>query len=154
MRFGREKTPAITTLETPFEIGRANVLMKHEAPKVALFATGPLVHAALMAAQSLEQEGIPVSVTNVHTIKPLDTETVVREARLARAVVSIEEHQVTGGLGSAIAETLVRECPVAMEFIGVQDRFGQSGTPDELYAHYGMDASHIIQSAKKVIARA
>jgi transketolase len=154
IRLAREKTPIITTEETPFEIGRANVLMKHEAPKVALFATGPLVHAALMAAQSLEQEGIPVSVTNVHTIKPLDTETVVREARLARAVVSIEEHQVTGGLGSAIAETLVRECPVAMEFIGVQDRFGQSGTPDELYAHYGMDASHIIQSAKKVIARA
>lgn len=153
MRFGREKTPAITTAESPFEIGKANVLMQHEAPKVALFATGPLVHAALVAARELEKAGIPVSVTNIHTIKPLDTGTVVREARAAGAVVTIEEHQITGGLGGAIAETLARECPVPVEFIGVQDMFGQSGTPDELYSHYGMDVSHIIEAAKKSISR-
>lgn len=153
MRFGREKTPAITTAETPFVIGKANVLISHDAPKVALFATGPLVHAALVAAAALEQEGIPASVTNVHTIKPLDVETIAREASRAGAAVTIEEHQTTGGMGSAIAEALARTTPVPMEFIGVQDKFGQSGTPDELYTHYNMDAAHIIEAAKKVISR-
>ena len=153
MRFGREKTPVITTAETPFEIGKANVLIAHESPNVALFATGPLVHAAMIAAKALEQEGIHASVTNVHTIKPLDRETVVRESRVARAVVTIEEHQTTGGLGSAIAEALAREAPTPIEFIGVQDMFGQSGTPDELYAHYHMDVPHIIEAAKKAISR-
>ncbi len=158
MRFGREKTPLITTASTPFEIGKANVLWTpfdsaQGKPQVALFATGPLVHAALMAAVELEKQGIQASVTNVHTIKPLDSETVVREASLAGAVVTIEEHQVTGGLGGAIAEALARECPVPMEFIGVQNMFGQSGTPDELYAHYGMDVAHIIEAAKKVRTR-
>ena len=153
MRFGREKTPAVTTVDTPFEIGRANVLIKHDAPKVALFATGPLVHATMLAAVELEKEGILASVVNVHTIKPLDREIVVREARLAGGVVTIEEHQTTGGLGGAIAEVLAREAPVPMEFIGVHDLFGQSGTPDELYAHYEMDTSHIIQAAKKILAR-
>ncbi len=153
MRFGREKTPAITTADTPFAIGHANVLVSHDSPQVALFATGPLVHEALVAAVELEKQGIMASVINVHTIKPLDTETVVREARAAGAVVTIEEHQITGGLGGAIAEVLSRECPVPMEFIGVQNMFGQSGTPDELYSHYGMDASHIIESAKKVRSR-
>lgn len=153
MRFGREKTPAITTSETPFSIGKANVLMKHDAPKVALFATGPLVHSALVAAVELEKQGIPASVTNVHTIKPLDMETVVREATLAGAVVSIEEHQTTGGLGGAIAEALSRSNPVPMAYIGVQDRFGQSGTPDELYRHYKMDTPHIIETAKDLVTR-
>jgi transketolase len=153
MRFGREKTPVITTAETPFEIGKANVLVQHEAPQVALFATGPLVHSALMAAAELETHGVLASVINVHTIKPLDAETVVREAKKAGAVVTIEEHQVTGGLGGAIAETLAREHPVPVEFIGVQNLFGQSGTPEELYAHYGMDVSHIIEAAKKVRTR-
>ncbi len=153
MRFGREKTPAITTAETPFEIGKANVLITHEAPHVALFATGPLVHSALIAAHELEKEGISATVTNVHTIKPLDEETVVREAKSAGAVVTIEEHQITGGLGSAIAEALARVNPVPMEFIGVQNQFGQSGTPDQLYAHYGMDVPHIIAAVKKVRSR-
>ena len=106
-----------------------------------------------MAAAALEQEGISASVTNVHTIKPLDAETVVREAALAGAVVTIEEHQITGGLGGAISEVLARAHPVPMEFIGVQDLFGQSGTPDELYVHYKMDTVHIIEAAKKVISR-
>ncbi len=153
MRFGREKTPVITTAETPFSIGKANVLIQHDSPKVAIFATGPLVHSALLAAQALEKEGIAASVTNVHTIKPLDAETVEREAKLAGAVVTVEEHQITGGLGGAIAEVLAQSSPVPMEFIGVQDLFGQSGTPDELYAHYKMDVPHIIEAAKKVLSR-
>ena len=153
MRFGREKTPAITTAETPFTIGKANVLVTQDAPKVALIATGPLVHAALVAAAELEKQGVAASVINVHTIKPLDAETIIREATSAGAVVTIEEHQTTGGLGSAVAEVLSRAKPVPMEYIGVQDQFGQSGTPDELYTHYKMDASHIIESALKVISR-
>lgn len=153
MRFGREKTPLVTTAETPFEIGKANVLMSQEAPQVALFATGPLIHSALMAAAELEKQGTLASVTNIHTIKPIDREVVAREAKKAGAVVTIEEHQMTGGLGGAVAEVLVREAPVPQEFIGVQDLFGQSGTPDELYAHYGMDVPHIIEAVKKVRAR-
>lgn len=153
MRFGREKTPMITTAETPFEMGKANVLMSHKAPYAALFATGPLVHTAMRAAVELEKLGYPVSVTNIHTIKPIDRETIVREATLAQVVVTVEEHQTTGGLGSAVAEVLVREAPVPMEMIGVQNMFGQSGTPDELYTHYGMDVAHIVEATKKVISR-
>ena len=153
IRFGREKTAVMTTAETPFEIGKANVLVSHETPKVVLFATGPLVHATLLAAAQLEAEGVPATVVNVHTIKPLDNETIVRETKKARAVVTIEEHQTTGGLGSAIAEVLAREYPSPIEYIGVHDRFGQSGTPDELYKEYGMDVSHIIEAAQKAISR-
>ncbi len=153
MRFGREKTPMMTTAETPFEIGKANVLMHADDAKVAIFATGSLVHSALVAAKQLENEGIPATVVNIHTIKPIDREAVVREARAARAVVTVEEHQTTGGLGGAVAEVLALECPVPMEFIGVHNMFGQSGTPDELYAHYKMDPASIIEAAKKAISR-
>jgi len=154
IRLGREKTPLMTTADTPFEIGKAHVMWQGPTlPQVALFATGPLLHNALIAARELEAAGIAVTVTNVHTIKLLDTETIVREARAAGAVVTVEEHQVAGGLGSAIAETLARECPVPMEFIGVHDQFGQSGEPKELIAHYGMDAEHIFAAAKKALTR-
>ena len=153
MRWGREKTPIMTTAETPFEIGKAQVFWKSDAPSVAIFATGPLVHNALLAARELESAGIAVTVVNIHTIKPLDRETIVREAKAAGAVVTVEEHQVAGGLGGAIAELLALEYPVPMEFIGVHDRFGQSGTSKELNSEYGMDASHICEAVKKVIAR-
>ncbi len=89
----------------------------------------------------------------IHTIKPLDTATIVREVKKAKAVVTVEEHQTTGGLGGAIAECLAHECPAPIEFIGVHDRFGQSGTPDELYAEYGMDVPHIIEAVKKAVSR-
>lgn len=150
MRFGREKTPVMTTDVTPFEIGKAIVMWNPAAPAVALFATGPLVFNALMAARELEKEGIQVSVTNVHTIKPLDEETIVREAKAAGAVVTIEEHQVAGGMGSAIAELLARKAPTRMVFIGVHDKFGQSGTPAELIEHYGMGISHIVEAARQM----
>lgn len=153
MRFGREKTPIITTAETPFEIGKANVLVNPEHPQVAIFATGTLVHTALIAAKKLAEEGMQASVINVHTIKPLDDETVRREAERAGAVVTVEEHQITGGLGGAIAESLARAKPVPMEFVGVRDMFGQSGTPDELYAHYGMNMETIIASARAARSR-
>ena len=153
MRFGREKTAVMTTAETPFEIGKANVLWTSESPAVAIFATGSLVYNALAAAKALEEKGMQVSVINIHTIKPLDRETIVREARAAGAVVTVEEHQVAGGLGSAIAEVLAAECPTLIEFIGVHDQFGQSGTPDELIKHYKMDAESIVAAAEKVISR-
>ncbi len=153
LRFGREKTPIMTTAESPFEIGKANVVWRSDSPAVAIFATGPLVHNALLAARELEGQGVNVTVTNVHTIKPLDTETVVSLARAAGAVVTVEEHQTTGGLGGAIAELLAREYPVPMEFIGVHDMFGQSGTPKELIEHYGMGVSHIVEAVKRAAGR-
>ena len=155
MRWGRDKTPVMTTGETPFEIGKANVLWTPEVtpPEVAIFATGHLVYQALLAARQLEGEGVAVTVVNVHTIKPLDRETILREARAAGAVVTVEEHQVMGGFGSAIAELLAQECPLPVEFIGVHDQFGQSGEPSELVEHYHMGTSHIMEAVKKVIGR-
>lgn len=152
MRFGREKTPIMTTAETPFEIGKVQMFWKSEAPKVALFATGPLLHNALCAAKELEKENVAVTVTNVATIKPLDP-TIVEVARAAGAVVTVEEHQVQGGLGSAIAELLAKSTPLSMEMVGMQDSFGQSGTPAELIEHYGMGVQGIIAAVKKVVSR-
>jgi transketolase len=153
LRFGREKTPTMTTAETPFEIGKANVMWKVDNPQVAIFATGALLHNALLAARELEKEGITVTVVNVHTIKPLDRETIIREAKSAGAVVTVEEHQIAGGLGGAIAELLASDSPMPIEFIGVHDHFGQSGEPKELIEHYGMGVSHIIEAVKRAAAR-
>ena len=153
MRWGREKTPLLTTAESPFEIGKANVFWTSESPVVAIFATGPFAHNALLAARELEGQGIAVTVTNVHTIKPLDKETIVSLARSAGAVVTVEEHQISAGFGSAVAEFLAAEFPVPMEFIGMHDQFGQSGTPKELIEHYRMGVSHIIDAVKKVAGR-
>ena len=160
MRFGREKTPVMTTPETPFEIGKASVLwhaesstQKAESRKaVAIFGTGPLVYNALLAARELEKEGIDATVVNVATIKPLDP-AIVEIAKAAGAVVTVEEHQVNGGLGGAISERLSANYPLPTEFIGVQNQFGQSGDPKELIEHYGMGVSHIVAAAKKAIGR-
>ena len=153
MRFGREKTPVMTTAETPFEIGKVQVFWKSEASKVAIFATGPFIYNALCAAQELEKENIAVTVVNVATIKPLD-EKIIEIAKEAGAVVTVEEHQVNGGLGSAIAELLSKNAPMPIEMIGVQNQFGQSGEPKELIEHYGMGIAHIKDAAKKAISRA
>lgn len=153
IRLAREKTPLMTTAETPFVFGKANVVSSPESPAAVIFATGPLLFNALVAARDLAQEGVLVTVANVHTIKPFDIETVVAEAKKAGAVVSVEEHQITGGLGSAVAEVLAQECPVPQEFIGVHDQYGQSGEPKELIEHYGMGVSHIVAAVHKVIGR-
>ena len=152
MRFGRDKTPMMTTADSPFEIGKVNIVWSSEVPKVAIFATGPLMYQALLAARDLEKEGIQVSVTNVHTLKPLD-EKVIDIAKKAGAVVTVEEHQITGGLGGAVAELLAQHSPLPFEFIGVKDRFGQSGEPKELMTYYELDAAHIIEAARKAISR-
>src|SRR6185503_8611726 len=115
----------------------------------AIFATGSLLHNALKAANELQKEGIEVTVTNIHTIKPIDTEAIMREAKRAGAVVSVEEHQINGGLGSAIAEVLAREYPTVMEFVAVKDEFGQSGTAAELIEAYGLGVKDIVAAVKK-----
>ena len=155
MRFGREKTPLMTTPETSFEIGKAIIVWKSESlpSQVAIFATGPILFNALLAGRELEKQGIGVVVVNVHTVKPLDSELIVTLAKECRAVVTVEEHQITGGLGGAIAELLAREAPTPIEFIGVHDRFGQSGTMTELYKEYGLTAEDITKAAQKVLLR-
>jgi transketolase len=157
LRFARENTPIVTTEKTPFEIGKANVLrdpelVKPRSSQVAIIACGPLVYNALIAAEELSKEGIECSVVNNHTVKPMDEETITRVAREAEAVVTVEEHQVHGGMGSAVAEVLAKKCPVPMEFVGVQDQFGQSGEPNELVEHYGMGVEGIKDAVRRIIA--
>lgn len=152
MRFGREKTPMITTRETPFEIGKAYELWRtEEHPRVAIIATGPLVHESLKAARTLAEQGIGSVVLNVHTIKPLDEETIVALARECGAVVTVEEHQVAGGLGGAVAELLARTHPTPMAFVGVQDKFGQTGAPETLLQHYKLNANSIIEAVQDLV---
>jgi len=153
LRFAREKTPIFTTEKTPFEIGKANVLWEGDMPEVVLIACGNLVHNALIAAKEIKEEGIESTVINNHTIKPIDAETIITHAKKAGAVVTVEEHQIAGGMGSAVAEVLAQKYPVPIEFIGVRDQFGQSGTPDELIAHYGMDVPAIKKAVKNVVGR-
>lgn len=153
IRLAREKTPIMTTEETPFEIGKAYVFWKGENPQVSFFATGALLHNALSVARELQKEGIESEVINVSTIKPLDRETIIASAKRSGAVVTVEEHQKAGGFGSAIAECLSSEYPTPIEFIGVPDVFGQSGKPEELIEHYSMGISHIKEAAKKVLSR-
>ena len=153
IRLARAGSPVFTTKDTPFEIGKAEVLFESDSPEVAIIATGNLVHNALLAANDLEQEGLGVIVVNNHTIKPIDKNTIIDVAKKAGAVVTVEEHQVAGGAGSAVAEVLAQEYPVPIEFIGVQDQFGQSGEPKELIEHYGMGVESIKDAVKKVIGR-
>ncbi|MDE2079081.1 MAG: transketolase family protein [Patescibacteria group bacterium] len=151
LRFGREKMPVFTTADTPFEIGKAYYVWKPEKPKVAIIACGALVYEALKAAKKLEAEGIPVTVVNSHTIKPLDEKTILAAAKEAGAVVTCEEHVVAGGLGGAVAELLASKHPVPMRFIGIHDRFGQSGTPKELFKEYKLTADDIAEAAKELL---
>lgn len=153
LRFTRSETPAFTTKETPFEIGKANILWESPSPQIALIACGPLVYNALYAASDLSEEGIGTIVINNHSVKPMDEKCVIDAAKRAGAVVTIEEHQVSGGMGGAVAEVLSQNHPVPMEFIGVHDSFGQSGNPDELMVHYGMDRESIKKACRKVLHR-
>jgi transketolase len=151
LRLAREKTAIITTPSTPFELGKAQELWRSSNPKVVLIATGTLVHNALLAAVQLERAGVGSIVLNIHTIKPLDESAIIAAARECGAVVSIEEHQIAGGLGSVVAECLAKNCPTRQAFIGVHDRFGQSGTMQELWKEYGMRLEDIVEAARKAI---
>ncbi len=145
LRFGRQASPVLTTPETPFQIGKALLLWDTEKPRVAILSTGSLSATALSTAEALSKEGVETLVLHVPTIKPLDTEAVISVAKRAGRIITLEEHQVAGGLGSAVAELLSEQNPVPIRRLGVQDSFGQSGTPDELLAHYGLDATALIK---------
>lgn len=155
IRLAREKTSVITTEETPFEIGKANLLYGNPDVKadVGIIATGALVHKALLVAETLKKEKISVKVLNMHTIKPLDEDAVHMLAKDCGALVTVEEHQIAGGLGGAVAEYLSAVRPTPIEFVGVRDQFGQSGTPNELIEYYGMGEFAITNAVKAVLKR-
>ncbi len=151
LRFAREATPVFTTKGTPFKIGRAEIFRK--GGDVTIIACGPTVHEALLAADDLEKDGLSVGVINNHTVKPLDEETIIEAAGRTGAVVTAEDHQVMGGMGSAVAEVLSKNEPVPIEMIGVQDRWGESGEPNELMREFHLVAEDIKKAVKKVVRR-
>jgi transketolase len=154
LRFGREKSPIITTEETPFRPGVAEVFWQSKNPQAAIIACGILVYNALLAAKELwEEEKIPTIVLNNHSIKPLDERLILEVAKKCGAVVTVEEHQIHGGLGGAVAEFLAKKFPVPMEFIGLKDTFGESGPPTALIEKYGMGVKDIKKAVKKVLSR-
>ncbi|MBO4282894.1 MAG: transketolase family protein [Bacteroidales bacterium] len=151
LRYGRPKVPNFTDPDQKFVIGKAITLQ--EGSDVSLFATGHLVYPALEAAEILREKGVSAEVINIHTIKPLDTEAILRSVRKTGCAVSCEEHSIIGGLGDSIAQTLVRNHLCPLEYVAMQDAFGQSGTPDELLHYYGLDKEHIVEAALKAIQR-
>jgi transketolase len=151
LRLGREKTPLFTTDDTPFEIGKAQIF--REGRDVTIAAAGPQVYYALDAAEQLKKEKIDCEVINVASVKPLDEATLVKSVKKTGAIVTAEEHQITGGVGSAVAECLSRNFPVPQEFVGMPDHFGESGEQAELIAKWGMDTQAIIKAVKKIIKR-
>lgn len=148
LRIARDDTATFTTKDTPFEIGRAYVL--REGKDVSLIATGRMTYYALLAAGKLAHDGVDAEVVHVPTIKPLDTETILTSVRKTRAVVTAEEHQAVGGLGGAIAELTSSEFPVPIKRVGVADRFGESGSPEELFELMGLTTKHIVFAAHDV----
>lgn len=153
LRFTREKTPVMTTAKTPFEIGKSVIMYEAKNSQASIIACGPLLYNALRAAHVLAEDGVLVTVINNHSIKPLDEAGLLLSVAKTGAVVTVEEHQIAGGMGSAVAELLAKKHPVPIEFVGVKDLFGQSGSPDELIEHYGMGVQSIKEAVIKVIGR-
>lgn len=153
LRFAREATPVFTTDSTLFAIGKAEIFRDPStgSGQVAIIGCGPLVYNCLVAAEKLSKQGIEAVVINNHTIKPIDEKTIIRAAKETGAIVTVEEHQVMGGMGSAVAEVLAKNYPVPIEMIGVQDRWGESGEPEELIEHFGLGVDSIIKAVKKVV---
>jgi transketolase len=151
LRFGRPVVPIFTPADQTFEIGKA--WMVNEGKDVTIIATGHLVWEAVKAGEMLAELGIDAEIINIHTIKPLDEEAVLKSVAKTRCVVSAEEHNRLGGLGDSIAQLLIKNDPVPMEYIAVDDSFGESGTPEELMKKYGLDDIHIVEAVKKVLAR-
>lgn len=152
IRFVREKTPIITTEETPFNFGKIEKFWLSQNPEVIIFATGHLLYQALLAAKELKEEGIEVIVANVHTIKPLDGKTILELVENVKGVVTVEDHQVMGGMGSAISEFLAKHKPTKINFIGLQDTFGESGKIEELLIKYKLDKTAIKNAVKELVA--
>ena len=150
MRLGRSGAPVITKEDAPFKIGKADCL--REGKDVTIFACGQMVYESLGACDSLAALGIKARLINMHTPKPIDKDCIIKAAKETGAVVTAEEHTIAGGFGSAIAEVLAENCPVPVKFVGVRDKFGQSGEPEELFEHFGLKAKDIIAAAKAAIA--
>ena len=153
LRFAREKTPVLTSEETPFKIGKAEVLWHSARPEAAIIGCGPLLYNAMLAAAELEKEEISVVVLNSHTVKPIDEKTIIEAAKKCGAVVTLEEHSIIGGLAGAVAEVLAKNHPVPMEFVGMRDVFGESGPPNDLIEKYGMGVKDIKEAVKRVLKR-
>ncbi len=151
VRLAREKTPVFTSEKTPFKIGRAEIY--RDGKDVTIIGCGPLLYNALVAAAELSKDGVEARVINNHTIKPMDEKTIVRAAKETGAVVTVEEHQKAGGMGSAVAELLSQHTPVPQEFVGVADRFGESGPPDVLIEEFGLGVKAIKEAVKRVLKR-
>lgn len=151
LRFGRPKVPIFTAPDQVFEIGKALTIF--EGSDVSIFCTGHLVWKSIQAAQILAEKGIHAEVINIHTIKPLDAEAVLRSAAKTRCVVTAEEHMFNGGMGDSICQLLARQMPLPVEMVGVNDTFGESGTPDELMAKYHIDTIDVVAAVEKVIKR-
>ncbi|MCL4128948.1 UNVERIFIED_CONTAM: hypothetical protein GTU68_040895 [Idotea baltica] len=151
LRFGRPKVPVFTDPNQKFEIGKA--WMVNEGTDVSIFATGHLVWEAIQAGEALAEKGISAEIINIHTIKPLDTEAILKSVRKTKCVVTCEEHQANGGLGDAVAQVLSQNFVAPQEYIAVNDSFGESGKPEQLMAKYGLSAENIVEKAQKVIGR-
>ncbi len=153
LRLQRDNGPVITTKETPFEIGKAQILFKPEIglASVGIIASGPIIYNALKAGKELEKEGIRVKIMNLSTIKPLDSTAILKLAKETKNIVTLEDHQVAGGVGSAVAECLAKNHPTKIKFLGVEDDFGQSGTKEELLKNYKLDTPYIVESIKKLL---
>jgi len=151
LRFGRLGVPVIFDEDYKFEIGKG--VMLNDGKDVTIIATGLMVEAAITAEKMLKEKGISARVINIHTIKPIDREIIAKAAKETGAIVTCEEHNIIGGLGSAVAEVVAEECPVPMERIGVRDEFGKSGVPAQLLKDYGLTAEDIVKAAEKVIAK-
>jgi transketolase len=151
LRFGRPSWPIFTSPAEPFQIGKAQFFS--EGSDVSIFACGHMVWKAIEAGKILEEKGIKAEVINIHTVKPLDSEAVIRSLRKTKCAVTVEEHNIIGGMGDAIAQAAVKEFPVPIEYVGTKDTFGESGTPMQLLAKYGLDTPNIIEAVEKVMKR-
>jgi transketolase len=151
LRFGRPSWPIFTNPDEPFVIGKAQQFS--EGTDVSIFACGHMVWHAIQAGAALQEKGLSVEVINIHTIKPLDEEAVLNSIRKTRCAVTVEEHNIIGGLGDAIAQVATRHFPIPIEMVGTKDTFGESGTPDQLLKKYGLDVPDVIAAAEKVMTR-
>lgn len=149
IRFGREAVPDFTTPDQDFQVGKGQTLK--DGKDISIIATGHMVWESLQAAYELKKEGIDVRVINIHTIKPIDEEVIIKAARETGCILTAEEHQIMGGFGSAVAEVVVKNHPVPMDFVGMMDRFGESGKPEELMEKYGLTANSIKGKALRLI---
>jgi transketolase len=151
LRFGRPSWPIFTSATEPFQIGKAQKFS--DGKDVSIFACGHMVWKAIEAGKILEEKGLQPEIINIHTIKPLDTEAIIASIKKTRCAVTVEEHNILGGLGDTIAHVAANSFPVPIEYVGTKDTFGESGTPNQLLAKYGLDTPNVIEAVEKVMAR-